>query len=127
MTKNKSEIPTLRGALDRLEKQMVSDALQLGSDEEAAIRLGVPPVELLQLIEKHRLRKPSGKLCPLCQCRSESFLPDGGIDMPKVLDGIEKQILVEALEKCGNNKNKASQFLGIAYHAMRHLAKKHGV
>ncbi len=127
MTKNKPEIPTLRGALDRLEKQMVSDALQIGSDEEAAVRLDVSPRELLRLIEKHHLRKPSGKECPLCQCRSESFLPDGGIDMPKVLDDIEKQILVEALEKCGNNKKNTAQFLGIAYHTMNYLAEKHGV
>ncbi len=127
MTKNKPKIPTLRVALNRIEKQMVSDALRLGSDEQAAIRLGVLPGELLQLIEKHRLRKPSGKLCPLCQCRSESFLPGGGIDMQAVLGDIEKQILVEALEKCGNNKKNTAQFLGIAYHAMNYLAEKHGV
>ncbi len=127
MTKNKPEIPTLCVALNRIEKQMVSDALQLGSDEEAAIRLGVLPGELQQLIEKHRLRVPSGKECPLCQCRSESFLPNDGIDMPAVMDGIEKQILVEALEKCRNNKKNTAQFLGIPYHTMNYLAEKHDV
>jgi DNA-binding NtrC family response regulator len=127
MTKKNPEIPTLRAALDRIEKQMVSDALRLGSDEEAATRLGVLPDELQRLIEKHGLRLPSSKECPLCQRRSESFLPNGGIDMPAVMDGIEKQILVEALEKCRNNKKNTAQFLGIAYHTMNYLAEKHNV
>ena len=50
-------------------------------------------------------------------------LPDGGIG----LDEIEKQVILQALEKCGTNKSKTARFLHLPRHVLLYRMKKYGI
>ena len=50
-------------------------------------------------------------------------LPDGGIG----LEEIEKQVIVQAFEKCGANKSKAARFLHLPRHVLLYRLKKYGI
>jgi psp operon transcriptional activator len=41
--------------------------------------------------------------------------------------GIEQQLLRAALEACGGNQKKTATHLGLAYHQLRNLLRKHGM
>jgi DNA-binding NtrC family response regulator len=72
----------------------------------------------LQFIDPDRL-EPTG-------LRSEKFcmlLPDGGIG----LEDMEKEIILQAFEKCGNNKSKTARFLKLPRHILLYRLKKYGL
>ena len=48
-------------------------------------------------------------------------VPDGGID----LEEVEKQLLISALKKVGNNKSKAARLLGLTRDTLRYRLEKH--
>lgn len=50
-------------------------------------------------------------------------LPDSGIS----LDEVEKDLIVQALQKSGYNKNQAAKLLGISYDSLRYHVKKFGL
>ncbi|HSG27960.1 MAG TPA: sigma 54-interacting transcriptional regulator, partial [Candidatus Krumholzibacterium sp.] len=47
-------------------------------------------------------------------------LPDSGVS----LDGVEKDFILQALRKSGNNKTQAAKLLGISYGSLRYQMKK---
>jgi DNA-binding NtrC family response regulator len=51
------------------------------------------------------------------------LLPEGGI----ALDDLEKDLIVQALEKTNHNKSHAAKLLGISYDALRYQIKKFGL
>jgi len=56
--------------------------------------------------------------------RQEGFiLPEGGIS----LDEFEKDLLVQALERSGHNKTRASKLLRVSYDSFRYQLKKFGL
>ncbi|MDR3556693.1 MAG: sigma-54 dependent transcriptional regulator [Syntrophobacteraceae bacterium] len=58
--------------------------------------------------------------------RPEEFnivLPDGGIG----LEEIEKQVILQAREKCGANKSKMARFLRLPRHVLLYRLKKYGI
>lgn len=58
--------------------------------------------------------------------QSEKFtvvLPDEGIG----LEQIEKQVILDALEKCGANKSKTARFLQLPRHVLLYRLKKYGI
>jgi len=54
-------------------------------------------------------------------------LSDEGVDLEGMLDGIEKKMLREALERSGGGKMEAARLLGLSFPAFRHRLKKYGI
>jgi two-component system response regulator PilR (NtrC family) len=54
-------------------------------------------------------------------------IPDGGIGLESLLDEMEKNYLVKALNKAGGSKTEASRLLGLTFPSLRHRLKKHGL
>jgi DNA-binding protein Fis len=50
-------------------------------------------------------------------------LPEDGIN----LEGLEKSLLMQALEKTRNNQTKAAALLGISRHTFRYRLEKYGI
>jgi DNA-binding NtrC family response regulator len=50
-------------------------------------------------------------------------LPDGGI----ALENIEKQVILQAFQKCGANKSKTARFLQLPRHVLLYRLKKYGI
>jgi transcriptional regulator with PAS, ATPase and Fis domain len=50
-------------------------------------------------------------------------LPDSGIS----LDDLEKDLILQALEKAGHNKTQAAKLLNISYDSLRYQLKKFGI
>ena len=50
-------------------------------------------------------------------------IPDTGLS----LEEVEKNLIVQALEKAGQNKTQAAKLLGITYDSLRYQAKKFGL
>ena len=50
-------------------------------------------------------------------------LPEEGVS----LDDLEKDLILQALEKTGNNQTKAAQLLGISRHTLMYRMDKHGI
>ena len=70
------------------------------------------PAEIL-----HRKEGPAAKPSP------GLTIPDKGLSMKEV----EKNLIVQALEKAGHNKTLAAKLLGITYDALRYQVKKFGL
>lgn len=50
-----------------------------------------------------------------------------GFNLPEHLNGIEKSLVTDALERSGGNQTKAAALLGIPVHSIRHLIGKHNL
>jgi DNA-binding NtrC family response regulator len=53
------------------------------------------------------------------------FLPAEGLHLPGFLNGIEKDLVIEALRRANGNQTRAAEILKIPVHAIRHLLTKH--
>jgi len=51
----------------------------------------------------------------------------GGQTLEEVMDHVEKQIIIKALEKCGGNKTLAARKLNIATRSLYYKLEKHGI
>jgi two-component system, NtrC family, response regulator PilR len=51
-------------------------------------------------------------------------LPETGLDLDAYLGGIERDILVKALERCGGVRKKAAELLGISFRSIRYRLAK---
>ena len=54
-------------------------------------------------------------------------IPEEGMDLEGYLDGIEKRILLQSLERCGGVKKKAAEFLGLTFRSFRYRLAKFGM
>ncbi|ABB31631.1 two component, sigma54 specific, transcriptional regulator, Fis family [Geobacter metallireducens RCH3] len=54
-------------------------------------------------------------------------IPSEGMDLEGYLDGIEKRILLQALERCGGVKKKAAELLGLTFRSFRYRLAKFGM
>jgi len=54
-------------------------------------------------------------------------IPEEGMDLEGYLDGIEKRILLQALERCGGVKKKAAELLGLTFRSFRYRLAKFGM
>ena len=50
-----------------------------------------------------------------------------GLALPDYLDHIEKQLILEALEKTANNKTAAAKLLGVSFRTLRYRLAKLGI
>jgi two-component system response regulator PilR (NtrC family) len=56
-----------------------------------------------------------------------SLLPPEGIDLDGHLGQIEKQLLVQALERTGGNRTSAAKLLGTSFRSLRYRLVKYGL
>jgi DNA-binding NtrC family response regulator len=54
-------------------------------------------------------------------------LPEVGISLIETVEGMEKRLIQEALERTGGNKTKAAELLGVTRKIMRYKAEKYGL
>ena len=57
----------------------------------------------------------------------ELQIPDGGFDLQAYLDGLERKLLVQALEKSNRVKKKAAALLGMTFRSFRYRLAKFGM
>jgi two-component system response regulator PilR (NtrC family) len=58
---------------------------------------------------------------------AELDVPPEGIDLERVIGGIERELLLKALERGGNVRKEAARLLGITFRSLRYRLAKHGV
>lgn len=71
----------------------------------------------LHFLDPDRMQSPA---------QAERFsiaLPDGGIG----LEEIEKEVILQAFDKCGKNKSKTARFLKLPRHILLYRLKKYGI
>lgn len=56
-----------------------------------------------------------------------SDLPDEGINLDEMVEGIERNFLLKALDKTKGAKTEAARLLKISFRSLRHRLKKHGI
>lgn len=56
-----------------------------------------------------------------------SNVPDRGIDLDVMLEGIEKNLLLKAMDKAKGVKTEAARLLKISFRSFRHRLKKYGI
>jgi two-component system, NtrC family, response regulator PilR len=59
--------------------------------------------------------------------RRRTDLTTDGIELNKIIDGIEKDYILKAIEMCQGSKQKAAELLGITLDSMKHRIKKLGL
>ncbi len=57
----------------------------------------------------------------------ELVIPDGGFDLQAYLDGLERKLLVQGLEKSNGVKKKAAALLGMTFRSFRYRLAKFGM
>jgi len=62
----------------------------------------------------------------ICQS-GEVVIPDEGMELEPLLEGIEKKYLLKALEKTGGAKKKAADLLGMSFRSFRYRLAKFGL
>jgi two-component system response regulator PilR (NtrC family) len=55
---------------------------------------------------------------------SDGFVPDGEVALPDYLESIERKIILDALEKTGNNKTAAAKLLGVSFRTLRYRLER---
>jgi DNA-binding NtrC family response regulator len=102
--------------IENLEKKMIEDAIGLksGNKTEAADLLGISFRSMRHRIGKYALRNVNLDLHP----NSLEFFENDSID--EFLSKIEKEIIIQALNKTSGNKTEAADLLGITFRSIRH-------
>jgi len=54
-------------------------------------------------------------------------IPEEGINLNRVVEDLEKALIIKALEKTGGTKKKAAELLGMNFRAMRYKVAKYGL
>ncbi len=64
---------------------------------------------------------------PVAQLPVALELPEDGCDLDRVMDAVEKSLVLQALERTGNVRKHAAKLLGITFRSMRYRLSKLGV
>ncbi len=54
-------------------------------------------------------------------------VPQDGLDIEDLVGRIEKKLIIEALERCGNNKTEAAKLLNISFRSLRYRLDKYNI
>lgn len=54
-------------------------------------------------------------------------IPESGMNLEAYLDGIEKRLILQSLDKCGGIKKKAADLLGLTFRSFRYRLAKFGM
>ena len=79
------------------------------------------------VVDVEDLRLPDDGLDVPPAEESAAVEPDDDFELESYLDGIERDVIVRALEKTRYNKTAAAQLLGISFRALRYRLKKLGL
>jgi len=71
------------------------------------------------------LRSPAGAQLPPPQDLAD--LPDAGVDLQSHLDGIERNLLEQALARAGGVKTEAARLLSLTFRSLRYRLAKFGI
>ncbi|MDE3178226.1 MAG: helix-turn-helix domain-containing protein, partial [Acidobacteriota bacterium] len=58
---------------------------------------------------------------------AQALIPNEGIDFEKRIGEMEREYLLEALQRSNGVRTRAAALLGISYRSFRHYASKYGV
>ena len=61
------------------------------------------------------------------QRERDVLVPDGGVDLEKIILDTERTYVLAALEKAGGVRTRAAELLNMTYRSFRHYKKKHGL
>jgi DNA-binding NtrC family response regulator len=90
--------------------------------ERAVLLTPGPLVTVSDLPE--RMREPSPAPKP---ADSRQALPESGIDLRAAVEHYENQLITQALERTGRNKNRAAQLLGLNRTTLVEMLKRKGI
>jgi len=69
--------------------------------------------------------EPSGKF-NLPQQGTPFVIPEEGVDLPSILESVEKEYIKEALRITGGNETRAAELLNLNYTTFRYRKKNYG-
>jgi two-component system, NtrC family, response regulator PilR len=74
---------------------------------------------------RHRIKNPIEIDTPTSETDYFKYIKMNSVD--EFLDNIEREIVVEALERSQNNKTKAADLLGISFRSFRYKLQKYNL
>jgi DNA-binding NtrC family response regulator len=89
--------------------------------ERAVLLAPGPEIGVEELPERLRVDTANAGVGPL------SALPEGGIDLRQTIEHYENELIRQALEKTGRNKNRAAQLLGVNRTTLVEMIKRKGL
>ncbi len=119
---NRRDVPALSPEAERLllSHDWPGNVRELRNTvERIVVLVGEEEVLPAHLPKEILIPKPEGGKPP----ESRFLLPDSGIS----LDSLERDLIVQALEKAGRNKALAARLLDISYDSLRYQIKKFGL
>jgi DNA-binding NtrC family response regulator len=88
-------------------------------------------IERLVVLEDAEIVQPDHLPAEILHRRERTAAkPSPGLTIPEAglsLDEVEKNLILQALEKAGNNKTRAAKLLGMSYDSLRYQVKKFGL
>ncbi len=83
-------------------------------------------------LETHSILTPSSLPSYLYDLREQfqtpgSHLPEGGMDLEKVVGDFEKSIIVKALQRTNGIKKEAAKLLNVSFRSLRYRIEKYGL
>ena len=88
----------------------------------------------MEVVQKTNKRMPVATIAHTAPSREEpqsgtvrKALPDGGIDLRAAVEQYENQMITQALERTGRNKNRAAQLLGLNRTTLVEMLKRKGL
>ncbi len=114
-------------------KQISPEAMKIfmGYDWKGNVRELENIIERIVLLSEREIILPEDIPPEIMRSgRAEETLPSLGVDdfsLDEILEGIEKNYLIKALELSGGNKTEAARLLGLTFRSFRHRLQKYGI
>jgi two-component system, NtrC family, response regulator PilR len=115
------------GALARLrEHHWPGNIRELENAMERAVALEQTPTILVESLPE-QLNLPVGVAPPAAGVAPPEGIPDGGFDLERHVQHIEREYIAEALRQSGGVKVKAADLLGMSFRSFRYYTKKYNL
>jgi two-component system response regulator PilR (NtrC family) len=115
------------GALARLrEHHWPGNIRELENAMERAVALEQTPTILVESLPE-QLNLPVGIAPPAAGVAPAEGIPDGGFDLERHVQHIEREYIAEALRQSGGVKVKAADLLGMSFRSFRYYTKKYNL
>jgi two-component system response regulator PilR (NtrC family) len=115
------------GALARLrEHHWPGNIRELENAMERAVALEQSPTILIDSLPE-QLNLPVGIAPPAAGAAPPEGIPDGGFDLERHVQHIEREYIAEALRQSGGVKVKAADLLGMSFRSFRYYTKKYNL
>lgn len=109
------------------------EAMKLGAYDYIHKPFKIDEIRLIvkKAIEKKKLREELAMLKKQIKTSEETMsipeLQDEGIDLNRIIETIEKNYLLKAIEKTGGVKTEAARLLNLSFRSFRHRLQKYGI